>query len=64
MARCYFLTHICQVTSVEFLKITEKAVDARLKICNYRAYMELGLALLLWTRGKASILDGRVKEPT
>lgn len=57
-------THICQVTSVEFIKVSVESVNSRLKISNYRAYMELGLALLLWRRGEAHILDGRARQPT
>ena len=53
-------THLCQVTSVEFLKISPMSVGARLKIFNYRPYLEVGLALLLWKQGDADILDGRV----
>lgn len=55
-------THLCQVTSVEFLELSPKSVGARLKICNYRPYLELGLALLLWKQGDATILGGRVRK--
>lgn len=56
-------THICQVTDVEFIDITGKEIIKRLSVHNYRAYTELGLALLLWRQNEARFLAGII-EPT
>jgi hypothetical protein len=53
-------THVIQVTSVEFLALTPEKIAARLTACDYRPYLELGLALLLWSKGEAEILDGEI----
>jgi len=55
-------TRVCQVVEVDFLKLTSEAVGRRLKTNDYRPYLELGLALLLWRNGEAEIVDG-IQEP-
>jgi len=52
---------VCEVIEVDFLKISPSAVIQRLKSCDYRPYLELGLALLLWRNGEATFLDGVIK---
>lgn len=44
-----------EVIDIDFVKIEANAVAERLKTENFRPYMELGLALLLWLNGKAEI---------
>jgi hypothetical protein len=44
-----------EVVGLDFLPLNSEAVAARLAILNYRPYMELGLALALWSRGEASV---------
>ena len=51
-------THVCQVVEVDFLELSQKAVAQRLRSHDYRPYLELGLALLLWRKGEAEITDG------
>lgn len=51
-------TFVCEVVEVDFLKISVEAIAQRLKSCDYRTYLELGLALLLWRDGKAEFPDG------
>jgi hypothetical protein len=51
-------TFVCEVVEVDFLKISSEAIAQRLKSCDYRPYLELGLALLLWYGGQAEFLDG------
>lgn len=51
-------TRVCEVVEVEFLEVTEKAIANRLKTHDYRPYLELGLALLLWERESAQFIKG------
>jgi hypothetical protein len=56
-------THVCQVTATEFLKISAKEVLKRLKVCDYRPYLELGLSLLLWKKGEATVISAYPSNP-
>jgi hypothetical protein len=51
-------THVCQVVEVDFLELSPKSVGQRLRGHDYRPYLELGLALLLWRNRDATILEG------
>ena len=55
-------TRVCQVVEVDFLKLSPEAVGQRLKSSDYRPYLELGLALLLWRSGNAEIIEG-IQKP-
>lgn len=55
-------TRVCQVVEVDFLKLSPESVGKRLKVHDYRPYLELGLALLLWRKGDAEIIEG-MQEP-
>jgi hypothetical protein len=49
---------VCEVVDVEFLRVTDEKIANRLKSHDYRPYLELGLALLLWQKGKAEFTEG------
>jgi hypothetical protein len=51
-------THVCQVVEVGFVELSPKAIAQRLKRHDYRPYLELGVALLLWRNGDAEIIEG------
>jgi hypothetical protein len=53
-----YSTRVCQVVEVDFLELSPKAVAQRLRSHDYRPYLELGLALLLWRNGDAEITEG------
>ena len=49
---------VCEVVDVDFLELSAEKVARRLRSCDYRPYLELGLALLLWRSGQAEIIAG------
>jgi len=49
---------VCEVVGVEFLRVTDEEIANRLKSHDYRPYLELGLALLLWQKGEAEFIEG------
>ena len=49
---------VCEVVEVDFIEASTREVTRRLKVCDYRPYLELGVALVLWAKDKAQITDG------
>lgn len=51
-------TRPCEVVDVEFIEVSPEAIVRRLKSHDYRPYLELGFALLLWRKGEAEFTEG------